>query len=35
MPGIVLDTEKYKDEYDIVLELFTILLRKIDTRATK
>lgn len=35
MPGIVLDTEKYKDEYDIVLELFTILLGKIDTRATK
>lgn len=30
MPGTVLDTEKYKDEYNIVLELFTILLGKID-----
>lgn len=30
MPGTVLDTKKYKDEYNIVLELFTILLGKID-----
>lgn len=35
MPGTVLDTEKSKDEYNTVLEVFTILLGKIDTRASK
>lgn len=35
MPGTVLDTGKYKDEYNTVLEVFTLLLGKIDTRMPK
>lgn len=35
MPGTVLDTEKYQHEYYTVLEVFAILLGKIDTRASK
>lgn len=34
MPGTVLDTEKYEDEYSTILEVFAILLGKIDKKST-
>lgn len=35
MPSTVLNTEKYKDEHSTVLEVFTVLLGKVDTSAAK
>ena len=30
MPGTGLDTEKYRDEYNTILEVFTVLLEKME-----
>lgn len=35
MPGTVPDTEKHEDEYHTVLEVFPVLLGKLDARAAK